>query len=346
MALRITYGPWGESLSELHQAARDAEAAGAAVVWFPEMYRSATVTAATAAQATATVGIGTAVALAFVRSPLTTALEALDIDEASGGRLHLGLGSGVRRLNQDWHNVSWGRPVAHLSQTVDIIRAVAARSRSGEPITCDGDRERVDIRGYRRPFRQARDSFPIYIGGVGPAMTALAGRTGDGYLSHELCSRAWTRDRIRPALRAGLEAADRDPASLDIVLSACCSISGDLAEARRWSAGLVGFYASVRTYADFFAFHGFESDQARVLAAFAAGASADDLGDHVSDRMVDALTLSGTFDDVRARLRDYDGLATTMKLTPPTHGLSAEETRQAQRRLIDLIASLTERRPL
>lgn len=345
MGLRITYGPWGESLAELHQAAKDAEAAGAEIVWFPEMYRSAMVTAATAAQVTHTVGIGTAIALAFTRSPMTTALEALDIDEVSGGRFHLGLGSGVQRLNEAWHNVDWARPVVQLSETVDIIRAVAAKARTGEPIQVGGEREHVDIRGYRRPFHQVRDSFPIYLAGVGPAMTRLAGRTGDGFISHELCSPDWTRERILPNLQAGLTDSGRDVQSLDIVVSACCSLSDDRAEARRWSAGLVGFYASVRTYADFFAFHGFEADQAEVRAAFTAGTSADELGGHVSDRMVDALTLSGTVDDVRSRLREYDGVVTTVKLTPPTHGLSTEESRDAQRRLIDLIASLTERRP-
>ena len=209
MALRITYGPWGESLSELHQATRDAESAGAAVVWFPEMYRSALVTAATAAQVTERVGIGTAVALAFTRSPMTTALEALDVDEVSGGRLYLGLGSGVQRLNEDWHNVDWGRPIAQLAETVEIIRAVAAKARSGERIQAGGEREHVDIRGYRRPFHQTRDSFPIYLAGVGPAMTKLAGRIGDGFISHELCSRDWAEQRILPNLDAGLSSAGR-----------------------------------------------------------------------------------------------------------------------------------------
>ena len=44
--LRLTYGPWGETLAELVDAAAAAEAAGAQVVWAPEMHRSATVTAA------------------------------------------------------------------------------------------------------------------------------------------------------------------------------------------------------------------------------------------------------------------------------------------------------------
>lgn len=101
MGLKITYAPWGESLAELVDAAQRAEKAGAEVVWVPELHRSATVSAAAMAAGTSTIGIGTAIALAFTRSPLITALEALDIDEMSNGRFILGLGSGVERLNQD-----------------------------------------------------------------------------------------------------------------------------------------------------------------------------------------------------------------------------------------------------
>ena len=102
MGLKITYAPWGETLAELVDAAQRAEKAGAEVVWVPELHRSATIAAAAMAAGTSTIGVGTAIALAFTRSPLITALEALDLDEMSNGRFILGLGSGVERLNQDW----------------------------------------------------------------------------------------------------------------------------------------------------------------------------------------------------------------------------------------------------
>ena len=101
MSISITYGPWGETLEELVDASRRAEAAGADVIWVPELHRSATVGAAALAAGTSTVGVGTAIALAFTRSPMVTALEALDVDEMSGGRFILGIGSGVQRLNED-----------------------------------------------------------------------------------------------------------------------------------------------------------------------------------------------------------------------------------------------------
>jgi alkanesulfonate monooxygenase SsuD/methylene tetrahydromethanopterin reductase-like flavin-dependent oxidoreductase (luciferase family) len=57
--------------------------------------------------------------------------------------------------------------------------------------------------------------------------------------------------------------------------------------------------------------------------------------------MVDALTLAGTADQVRERIREYEGIADTVKLTPPTHGLSAETTRKAQNQILEMIPVLT-----
>lgn len=339
--MRITYGPWGETLDELAAAARAAEDAGAEVLWVPELHRSATVSAAVIAAATERAGIGTAIALAFTRSPMTTALEALDLDELSGGRFVLGLGSGVRRLNEDWHGVTWDAPVARLRETVECVRHFVAHCREDAPMRAGGEHAGLNVRGYQRPFPVARDRIPVYVAAVGPAMTRMAGRVADGWISHELCSPAYLREQLLPRLEEGLADAGRAREDLDVVVSACCSIDGRPEEAYRRAAGLVGFYASVRTYADFFAFHGLAEEQDRVVAEFRAGTSADALAKAVPDRMVDALTLSGTPEQVRERIAGYAGLADTVKLTPPTHGLPAAETRRAQERIIELIGDLT-----
>jgi len=340
--MRLTYGPWGESLAELSEAAHAAERAGAEVVWVPEMHRSATGSAAALAQATSTAGVGTAIALAFTRSPMVTALEALDLDELSGGRFLLGLGTGVQRLNEDWHNVAWDKPVPRLRETVRAIRHFWATCTSGEPIVVEGEHAPMTIRGYRRPFPVVRAEIPVYLAAVGPAMTRLAAEIGDGWISHELCSPAFLTERVLPEVEAGLaRTPGKRRADLDLVVSACCSVDADASLARRRAAGLVGFYASVRSYAGFFAFHGLAEEQGAVVEAFRAGRGADHLGDVVPDRMADALTLSGDPDEVRAKIAAYDGLADTIKLTPPTHGLPAAETRAAQRSIIRLIADIT-----
>lgn len=338
--MRITYGPWGETLTELADAARAAEEAGADAVWVPELHRSAPVSAAAVAQATSTARVGTAIALAFPRSPMVTALEALDLDELAGGRFVLGLGSGVQRLNEDWHHVDWGRPVTHLRETVRNIRAFWASCTSGEPLDLPGEREPMRMRGYRRPYPVLRTDIPIHLAAMGPALTRLAGEVADGWISHELTSPAYLRERILPELETGLAAGGRTRERLEVVTSACCSVAADPALARRRSAGMVGFYATVRTYADFFAFHDLAADQQRVVDAF-AGATAGELADHVSDAMVDTLTLSGTRDQVAEQVASYAGLADTIKLTPPTHGLTPEEIRAAQKEVLAVIAELT-----
>lgn len=341
MSLRITYGPWGETLGELASAAREAEQAGAEVVWVPEMHRSATVSAAALAVGTETAQVGTAIALAFTRSPMVTALEALDLDELAGGRFVLGLGTGVQRLNEDWHNARWGKPAAHLRETVAAIRTFWQQCTTGEPIVLDGEYEHLRIRGYQRPFPVVRTDIPIYLGAMGPVMTRLAAEIGDGWISHELCSPDWLRSQVIDLIHEGLTRGKRTRESLDLVVSAACSVADDPAVARRRNAGLIGFYATVRTYSDFFAAHDLSGDQDRVIEAFRSGVGADHLAEHVTDRAVDALTLSGTRDDVIARITAYDGLVDTIKLTPPTHGLATSETRAAQKEVIAMIAELT-----
>lgn len=335
--MQLSYGPWGESLDEVVAASKQAEDAGFSRVWFAELHRSAFIPAAAAAAATTRIGVGTGIALAFVRSPMTTALEAMDTDELSRGRFVLGIGSGVQRLNENWHNARFGKAAGHTRETVAIIRRFIAESHRGGSIEIDGEHERMKLRGYQRPFPPAREQIPIYLAAVGDAMTRLAGEIGDGWLGHELGSPRYLASAILPNLHAGLSRAGRDRRSLDVAASACCAIDDDGRQARRWMAGLVAFYATVRTYTDFFAFHGFAAEAAAVQERFRAGDEAG-MVDAVPDAMVDAFTLAGTPDEVRAKLREYEGLVDGIKLSPPTHLVPAEVTRHCQSTILERLS--------
>ncbi|MEU8079663.1 LLM class flavin-dependent oxidoreductase [Catellatospora citrea] len=363
--IRLDFQPWGESLAELTDAARRAEDAGAGVLWAPELHRSAPVTAAALAAATGRVGVGTGIALAFARSPMLTALSALDLDELSGGRFRLGLGTGVRRLIGDWHGMPFDPPVARLRDTVAIIRAVVAGAYTGEPIEHTGEAS-ISVRGWRRPYPPVRERIPVYLAAMGPAMTALAGEIGDGWLSHELCPPGHLADTILPMLRKGSarnrnktagagQATNADPVTgagtaasaatavlpggtPEVVVSACCSVDADAAVARDRARGVVGFYASVQTYADLFA--EYADEHAAVVAARREGRAAEALAELVPAPMAAAYTLSGTRDDVAAGIARYEGLADAVKLSPPTHGLAPAQIRAAQNAIIDLIREL------
>ena len=99
----------GSSAREEVELAQRAEAAGfeLALEW-EFFHRHAFVRLAAVAQATTRIRIGTGIANAFTRAPLLHAIAALDLDELSGGRMTLGLGSATRRMNEEW----WGVPFA------------------------------------------------------------------------------------------------------------------------------------------------------------------------------------------------------------------------------------------
>jgi alkanesulfonate monooxygenase SsuD/methylene tetrahydromethanopterin reductase-like flavin-dependent oxidoreductase (luciferase family) len=84
--------------SAMTEVARGFEAAGLEGIWGVQLYGPPFVPLAAAAMVTKRVKLGSGVALAFTRSPLETALTAIDIDTISGGRMVLGLGESAGEI--------------------------------------------------------------------------------------------------------------------------------------------------------------------------------------------------------------------------------------------------------
>jgi alkanesulfonate monooxygenase SsuD/methylene tetrahydromethanopterin reductase-like flavin-dependent oxidoreductase (luciferase family) len=118
--MKLSFGPWGETLHEFVEAGIDAEKKGFETLWTSELHRTPFVPLTALATKTSTIKLGSGVALAFLRSPLTLALTAMDLNEISNGRFILGLGSGVKNLNEYWHDVRFGKPVKHIEDVINI----------------------------------------------------------------------------------------------------------------------------------------------------------------------------------------------------------------------------------
>ena len=123
----------GGDLRHLAGLAREVEEAGFESVWVAETARSAFVQAAVAASVTQRVLVGTNIALAFPRSPTITAMTARDLAELSGGRFILGLGTQVKRVNEQRFGVPFEHPAPKIAEAVEAIRAVLATF-EGKPI--------------------------------------------------------------------------------------------------------------------------------------------------------------------------------------------------------------------
>src|SRR5204862_4413779 len=144
----------------------------------------ATVALAAMAQATSTIELGSAIAYAFGRTPLVTAAEARDLDELSGGRLTLGLGTGTRRMQQDWHGLDGEHPATRMEELVPLLRRLWRLHE--EPVDHDGRFYRLHVRPTAQVAPPLRADVPVYLAGVNPRMIEAAGRVGDGLVGHPL----------------------------------------------------------------------------------------------------------------------------------------------------------------
>ena len=323
-----------ETISGLVQLAKEAEDAGFDSVWATELYRTSFQQLSAAAQATMTIKLGTAVALAFVRSPLITALTALDLDEISRGRLILGLGTGAKRTNEMWHGIAHGKPVSRIREFIEAVRLLMSKSHSGEPISCSGDYYHINTKGYHRPFKPIRTNIPIYLAGVGKYMTQAAGEVADGYLGHVVCSLRYIRDVVSKSLKAGLENSGRERKDFKVASIVTCAISNRKKEAMQAARATIAFYATVRTYEPPFKLHGFEKEAGIIREAFFRK-DVKSMIQNVTDNMVNAFAVVGDADVCRKRVKQYKDYVDLPILSAPHYFLDFEEVKEYQEAILE-----------
>jgi probable F420-dependent oxidoreductase len=303
------------SLSDLAERAGQAERAGFESVWSTEFYdRSATIGAAAMAQATSTIELGTAIAYAFGRTPLVLAAEARDLDELSGGRFTLGLGTGTRRMQRDWHGLDGEHPASRVEELVPLIRSLWRLHEA--PVVYEGRFYRVDVKPTAPAQPPVRPDQPIYTAGVNPRMIEAAGRVADGLVGHPLFTAEYVEQVARPALAKGAEHAGRDE-RIPIAGYVTCSVGDDRDAARMAGRAIVAFNSTVKTYEVVHRLHGFEPHVERIREAWRGG-DFGAMAAAVPDEMLDTIALAGTPDEVRERYEErWAGVYERTLLWPP-----------------------------
>lgn len=300
---------------ELAGAAQRAEEAGFASVWATEFYdRSATVALAAMAEATSTIELGSAIAYAFGRTPLVLAAEARDLDELSGGRITIGLGTGTRRMQQDWHGLDGEHPATRMEELVPLLRRLWRLHE--EPVAHDGRFYRLHVQPTAPPREPFRPDTPIYMAGVNARMIEAAGAVADGLVGHPLFTPEYVAEVVRPALARGAERAGRD-APPPIAGYLTTSVGDDRDAARRDAAAIIAFNSTVKTYRATHRTSGFEREADAVRTAWSKG-DFEGMAAAITDEMIDAIALAGTPEEVRERYAErWDGVYERTLLWPP-----------------------------
>jgi probable F420-dependent oxidoreductase len=291
--------------AELAEAARRAEEAGFESVWATEFYdRSATVALAAMAEATERIELGSAIAYAFGRTPVVLAAEARDLDELSGGRFTLGLGTGTRRMQQDWHGLDGEHPASRMEELVPLLRRLWKLHEG--PIEHEGRFYRLDVKPTAPPRPPLREEIPVFMAGVNRRMIEAAGKVADGLVGHPLFTPEYVSEVARPAL-------DGTPIAGYITTS----VSGDRDQARHDAAAIIAFNSTVKTYRAVHRVSGFEAQAEAVREAWGRG-DFEGMAAAVTDEMIDTIALAGTPDEVRTRFEErWDGVYERPLLWPP-----------------------------
>ena len=187
--------------SELVARAVRAERAGFASVWIPQVSGvDALMVLALAAKETSTIELGTAVVPTYPRHPTVLAMSALTVQDASNGRLALGIGLSHRMVIEDSLGLDYSKPIPHMREYLTVLNALLA----GERISHSGDLYRVTaqvtVPGTNRP--------PVLVAALGPDMLRLCGRLADGTITW-MGGLEYLREVAVPTMSAAASAAGK-----------------------------------------------------------------------------------------------------------------------------------------
>ncbi|HEV2809052.1 MAG TPA: TIGR03621 family F420-dependent LLM class oxidoreductase [Acidimicrobiales bacterium] len=132
---------------------------------------------AVAAAATTRLRVGSFVLSNDFRHPVLLAKEAATVDLLAGGRLELGLGAGWRQEEYQTAGMVFDPGAVRLARLEESV-AVLKGLWTGRPFTFAGNHYRVgELEG--RPLPAQAGGPPLFVGGGGPRLLALAGRVAD-----------------------------------------------------------------------------------------------------------------------------------------------------------------------
>jgi 5,10-methylenetetrahydromethanopterin reductase len=287
-------------IAETVEHARLAEALGYREIWTNENghYRGIFTVASTIAAHTTTAQIGLGIVNPFHRHPSVIAMEAAALDEASGGRLKLGIGAAqwnLRHLGE-----ADERTRRSYTSTVEAIQIIRALLR-GDPVPAS-EQFTVSTRA-RLDFEPLRRDLPVYAGAVNERMLRAAGAYADSVELGAIMSAGYVRWALG-VIGEGATAAGRDPASQDIAAPLMVSVGADAKAAREAVKPGLAYYLH-RVEKVVYAHSGADAAAIESIREVTAKRGAQAGGALVTDEIIDTFAVAGDTALAIRRFREY-----------------------------------------
>jgi probable F420-dependent oxidoreductase len=314
-----------QPLHTIGELARRSEAAGFSGLLFTETGRTAYLNAAVASQAAPGLDLSTGVAVAFPRSPFVTAASAWELQEATGGKFRLGLGTQVRTHVVRRYGVDFERPGPRLRDYVLAVKACFSAFRTGK-LDHHGEYYNLDFISPQWSAGPIDEPDPkVDIAAVNPWMLRMAGEVADGVHVHPLGEPGYIARHVVPKVAEGAAKSGRSASDIAIIVPVM-TIVGDTDEERARERELVrtsmSFYGSTPNYAFIWDEAGFEGTTARIREKQKAG-DFTGMAAQISDEHIDQFATESTWDGLAdALVAKYGDTATRIVLY---NGLSDPE---------------------
>jgi len=335
LALAVGFAGAPDQTKELIKRIQIAEEVGVEAVFTAETWGRDQFTLLTQiALATSKVKLGTGIAPIFGRSPAVLAMTAATLDELSGGRVILGLGTSGARVIEHWHGQPFERPIRRMREYCEIINMIVR----GEKVFYEGEIFKLQ-RGFKLLFDPVRDHIPISIASISPASMRQVGEVADAWEPIY-----WPKSKYREGMetvRKGAAKAGRAPESVECYASLTAIINPDIEKAKIQAAGGVSWY--VTNMGDFYhqmlTRNGFADEVAAMRKAGEEHRPAPfqtnpEIMAAMGDKMLDEVAIYGDLETVAAGIEERRQLGVDL----PIIGMPAGSPEQVERVLGTLTA--------
>ena len=310
-------------LSEQLRLAKRADEQGFESVWVCEtrLARDAISVLGAMAAVTTQVKLGPGVVNTWTRGPALMALTFATLDELAPNRMICGLGA-------YWDPLAWkqgierSRLITQMREYVDVVKRLI----NMEEVTLEG--EVVHVRDIRLDLGDGRPKtpkhVPIYIGATGMQMLELSGRIADGVLLNAMLSTDYVRTCVAQ-VEKGAKAAGRSLGEIDLPLLVSCALDEDGDKARYAGRRLATMYVGQQPHIA--KASGIDEDLVHRVNEAMGGWPPREGGIDAAMKLIDEdlalrLTASGTPDECRARLREYEAAGASYPvILPVTHNV-------------------------
>ena len=265
---------------------------------------------AVAATSTETVTLATGIAISFLRSPMSVANIAWDLNEATSGRFTLGLGTQIRAHNEKRFSVPWSPPGPRMREYIQALKAIWRCWKYDEKLSFEGEHYRFTLMTPEFvPESSGIHLPPVTLAAVGPVMIKTAAEVADGIRLHGFCTAKYFEETINPRIESGLKAAGKKRRNFEVSGGGFIATGSDneaVEKATETVRYRVGFYGSTPAYWPVLETHGY-GDLGRKLNAMTKSGEWDKLAAQIPDNLLELFCAIGRHDEIAKNIQQRFG---------------------------------------